>query len=110
MYLTEQKGERSPAQVESWPLIEQRRFILHVEKKGREPGRSGVEKMRGACLIASVFSMKYEARLATIEGLWGEGIGLRTREKGRYDIDLLESRKATLEDCLSLLNAHLSSS
>lgn len=63
-----------------------------------------------ACLIASVFSMKYEARLATIEGLWGEGIGLRTREKGRYDIDLLESRKATLEDCLHLLNAHLSSS
>lgn len=54
--------------------------------------------------------MKYEAGLATFEGLWGEGTGLRTREKGRYDVDLLESRKVTLQDCLSLLNAHLSSS
>lgn len=79
--------------MEGWPLIEQRQFILHVKKEGRDPGRFGVEKMN--CLIASVFSMKYKTGLATIEGLGGEGIGLRTGEKRRYEIDLWESRKAT---------------
>ena len=64
--------------MEGWPLIEQRWFILRVTKEGRDPGRFGVEKN---CLIASVFSMKYEAELATIEGLGGEGIGLRMGEE-----------------------------
>ena len=35
--------------------------------------------------------MKYEAGLATVEGLWDEGIGLRTGR--RYEIGLLGSRK-----------------
>lgn len=43
-----------------------------------------LRRWRCACLIASVSPMEYEAELATIEGLWAEGIGLKTREKGRY--------------------------
>ena len=100
MHLTKQKAERSPARVEGWPLIEQRQFIFYVRKEGRDPGRFGVEKMN--YLIASVFSVKYETGLATIEGLGGKGIGLRTGEKRRYEIDLWESRKVTcsLKDLL----------
>lgn len=90
MHSTKQNGERSPTQVEGWPLTEHRRCILHVKKESRDPGRFGVEKMK--CLIASVFSMKYEAGLATIEGSQSTGIGLRTGEKRRYEIDLWGSR------------------